>query len=746
MRWYSHAVVDLTNVVARLTGARLAVCDEHDVPAHAKAVIYLGETEAAATVGIDGEGMRNADWRVKVVPGKAFLYGKTGMAASYAMTEFVEGFLGYRFLSPDGIDPFVRSPGLMVRVGDVVRRPVIYDREIYTGMRIASKYPQTASAWETWQRRRRSIVTDEIEPKYRVTHQTPNCHAIYSYIPPEKYFSEHPEYYSMDERGKRCAVRNARSQICYTNPDVRRIVYGNLVDFIEKDRKKYGREKSPLIYDLTQMDVSDSLCLCPDCRRVIAKYNRIPGGNKEGGDAGLQLEFANDLARRIAKQYPDVFLRVFAYVSTERAPKPQTIRPEPNVIVWWCDVYSYSDHTLPLDNRGHFNARQSEELLEWGRCADRFQVWDYMLYTSEFPEVSPDAIAADAVFFSRLGFETLFMESEYREQPFYPLNFYLMSELYVDPMRDVEGLVRAACGIYGRGAPEMEEAVRFLRDVERVGCSSDKDEWHLRLMPWLNRANMERLVGLFEAAYAKESDPVIRARIALALRSASRKLMMILKTEPDSSSAFAAAVEKYRFAAKEWARFGFVEPSDRNDKIAAVDDEIGALSLRFEDLPEELSDVSPHELVCVDYHVIPSHKRRQDAMSARGFTIAQTSPTTDYKGGYPIACGAYDCQSKDGWAFSIGKDVMPADGKYHWVRCGEIHLGRNTIFWFPWSWVANVPFKDYFMTSDGAATDPNWYDLWVSMRVSGPVFSAESKEENVIRVDRAVLRRIKKTR
>ena len=72
-RWYGIALSGLTNALAKVTGVEPKVCEEGAVPENAPAAIYLGETAAAKAAGVDGRGMRAGDWRVKTVPGRAYV-------------------------------------------------------------------------------------------------------------------------------------------------------------------------------------------------------------------------------------------------------------------------------------------------------------------------------------------------------------------------------------------------------------------------------------------------------------------------------------------------------------------------------------------------------------------------------------------------------------------------------------------------------------------------------------------------
>ena len=722
-----QTVVELTNVIFRTTGARAPVCDA--APADAKAVIYVGEAARTAS-GADLSGLRRGDWRVKAEPGKVYLLGMTPYAVNCAMVEFCERYCDYFFLTLDGDDPCTCRPERTVPVCDVTVRPAIYCRSLYHGMWNGNLYPTTKRNWVRLSRLRRSEIPSDVEGRHRVSSQVRGCHSQYYYIHPDTYFKEHPEYYSMKADGKRSATFDFHSQLCYTSDAALDICYESLVRFIESDRAKNPADY-PCIYDFTQHDNDDSLCLCPDCREVIAKYNRVPGGHKEGGDAGLQLEFVNKLARRIRAKYPDVQIRVFAYVSTECPPKENTIRPEPNVVIWWCDVYSHSDHTLPLETAGHFNRKQADEIDGWLKLTKNVQIWDYMLYENGFPEVSPEAIAADAKFFADRGLPAMFMETEYHDQPFYLLNFFLMSELYVNPNMDVEKLIRTYCRVYGAAASEMEEAIRFLRTIERDEHAKTEGDWHNRLLPWLSRANLEKLAALLRTAYDKPGlTKAESVRIAEPLAATWKKLVMVLKQDPKAADAYAHAQREWVRYAKQVAHDGFMEPSRREKAAAQIDEELELLTLTFKDLPPELKSVPSDELVCVDHHF--GSPCVEDPKSERGKAVTVRTGDKYFAGKLPVACGTYDFISKVGRSYKF--DRLPADGSYAWVKLGPAYVGRNTSFWFPGSWQSSFQLKSFHILEDGLAVDPNHYEVWASARL----------EDGKFFVDRLALRRMEK--
>jgi hypothetical protein len=725
----NEAAKELSGIIAEVTGRDIPIYEEGKEPTHVPA-FYLGETRAARNAGIDGALLRNGDWRMKGLKGKVFLFGKTAYAVNAAVYDFAERYFDYFLFTPDCKAVFTRRNDIIVPVCDVTVKPAIYVRDIYHAMFNSRKYPTTKKLWERWTKAHAACLPHSVEGKYRVSYQTKStCHTSFAYLPPEKWFKDHPEYYSMTPDGKRRGVRNSQSQLCYTNPDTYQHVLAALLKFIAADRVKYP-ENPPLVYDFTQQDNSDFLCLCPSCKKVIAKYNRVEGGHKEGGDAGLQLEFVNRLARDVRTQYPDVQIRTFAYVSTERAPNPGSIQIEPNVRIWWCDVYSKSDHTIPLCTPGHYNEHQKKELEEWFSFTPNIEIWDYMLYHNRGLEVTADAVKSDAEFFAKFNVPCLFMECERsRGVPaFYDLNFYLMAKLYVDPKRDVEKLIRSFCRSYGAGSNEMFAAVQFLRGEIAVRPAPTSGDWHARNIPWLQDcATIEKFEAVVKKAYDNvQNDPVARSRIVPVLATTWRNLMGEYKKRPQEKKKYVEAQKQFQIYAKETARTVFMEPAERAKAEENVDKDIDRMTMVFDDLPAELRHVPTDKLLFIDASFRESGERVEDSLSSRKQAVK-------VKTELPMPCGVYDWPSKE--SFSFGNKFEEGElvsDKYTWVKMGVCHIGRNTKFWFPGSWRNTFVLSEFYILADGLDIDPNWYDLWASARY----------EDGAIWIDRLVLKRI----
>ncbi|MBQ2630970.1 MAG: DUF4838 domain-containing protein [Kiritimatiellae bacterium] len=748
-KWGLAGSRDITNVLRRVTGREIPLYSESRAPTAAKTVIYVGNTRAAKAAGLDAATLRdNQTFRLVTTRGKTFILARTGTAASYGAAEFLRRSANCYFTTISGNDPCDRNPDAVATCCDVTKTPAIPVRNFYfkdNHIFRKTTFPHIID----YTRRLRTNGTgdgyptdgmDELEGRHRLSPQT-IYHTYYLYCSDKKYFKDHPEYFRMNKRG----VREARpfGELCLTNPDVKRICYDSLVSFIKKDRAK-DPVNYPCIYDFSEMDNSGGyLCKCPECLKVVSKYNRKPGGNWEGGDAGLQLEFVNEMARKIRKEFPDVVIRTFAYVSTEGF--PQGIKPEPNVLIQLCDLYSKSDHMRPLAHS--FNDYRHSLVKEWGSAARHLQIWDYMLYhgplKTGFPEVSVDAIHADVEFFRSVGLERYFMETEFHYQPFYELNNFVMAESTFGADKTLDELLDIWCRVYGKGAQRMREAIDLLRRMiaENPIPDGDFDALCSRLYKWRTAVNMRKLRDLVLAARSLETDRDCLAKMAEILGGVDFELMRLLSGKPETADELKSVRNEFLAAEKEAVQ-GSMAPfaeADRPRAIKNIMKELDLRELRFKDLPEPVAKAPKDSVRCADWRFCYTPEATDvmedpDSECEKVMRLRKPELVKEPRYFFPHA---YPSSTASEGTFTIKKLIR--DGKYHWYRLGVGCLGEGGQINFPGN-RGCFRLSRFYTTSDGAKTNPNWYEYWVSVKVVEPL---ESDDFNSgFFMDRLVLRRV----
>ena len=736
------AAQDLARVLGKVVGREIACVGEDNLPAGARNVIFVGDTMAAKEAGLDVSALPAHDCLLRCDGDRAFVAARTGMGANSGVVDFLARFADFYFVSFWGGDePVVRNPSLVIPKHDAKVTPAIRNRSMYSGAipegergyryRVRTQPDGFGRRMEFMRRQRLLQINDECDAADRVSSQTQSCHSQFDYLPAEKYFKEHPEYYSLGKDGERHGTPNRGSQLCFTNPDVLELVYRSMVGFIEADRRA-DPVNYPKIYDFTQMDSCRILCECPGCRAVKAKYNRVKGGYAEGGDTGLQLEFVNKLAKRIAAKYPDVVIRTFAYVSTEEI--PNGILPEKNVMIWLCDLYSYSDHERPL-GEGPLNKKRGDLVEGWAKLVPNIQMWDYMLTGPQrggsFPEVNARALASDAKLYRRCGIQRVFLEASYGGAAFWDLNAFLAGQLYFNPDADVGKALDRYCRMYGAAAPQMRKAIDYLMARMADAPPPTFLEWSSRSLAWRNQETFTELMRMLEPVYAAQTVPSVRARVADVLLETCRELLPALKSDDSKSAEYARVKAASTRYLGDYLPYSVLSPKQRETLKDDFEGMLAMLEADFTDKPEVFKGVKRSDMVAMDYHSLDPRSRQKKVVADEKSPVGHACWWGDGTRQESITGGIYDtatCEYHGRFSAKLAADASC----YAWYRMGVGSITKSSMLYLTKSWVPNFGLGRLYRSCDGMDDVNNW-EVWASVR--------RGDDEKLL-IDRVLLRRV----
>ncbi len=178
-----------------------------------------------------------------------------------------------------------------------------------------------------------------------------SMHSFYSWLPPEKYFKAHPEWYALHD-GKRQSDYNMG--ICGTNEELAQELANQLM------ARMAEHPDSPVPIQVAQGDGFTG-CQCPECRKLVAQ---------EGSEIAPLLLMLNRALEITSKKYPHGQVITFAYYDTLKAPK--TLRPHPNL--WINIVSSALSQNQSGDQLGRIrdnpaNRDYQQAIEEWGKIA-----------------------------------------------------------------------------------------------------------------------------------------------------------------------------------------------------------------------------------------------------------------------------------------------------------------------------------------------------------------------------------------
>ena len=322
-------------------------------------------------------------------------------------------------------------------------------------------------------------------------------HTFYPLVPPDKYFSQHPEWYSLIN-GQRQA---SGAQLCTTDPKLR--------DFmVDQVRRSLRESPEASIVSVSQNDCLGA-CGCNRCATLDAA---------EGSHSGSMIALANYVAEKIEPEFPHVAVDTLAYQYTRKP--PQTVRPRPNVIVRLCSIEC--NFREPLDQPS--NASFGDDIRGWARQASRLYVWDYVTDFGNYVQPHPNwfVLGPNLRFFQSNHVRGVFEEGAYASHgaEMAELRAWVLAQLLRDPQQDDRALIREFLdGYYG---PAGRPIAAYLELLQNASSGYDLTCGSPTTAPFLHfktLAPAEKLWQEAERAVAGNEEWLARVRMGhLAVR------------------------------------------------------------------------------------------------------------------------------------------------------------------------------------------------------------------------------------
>ena len=494
----------LQTMLLRCCGVKMAITMNARSP-----YISIGKTSKFNKLGISlGEKELNDDgFKILFREGNIYLCGAKERGTVYAVNDFMERYLGVRFLTADEIyTPNISTLEILER--DVIEIPSFSSRAFFAYE--VKRNPRFAS-----QMRLVSQYADEEDAKkygggFLRDWNSYEMHAMQVMLPKSKYYDKHPEWYASDR---------PRAWLCLTNGLTDDDEDSNnpescLSEFTSNLLKQIEENPTKKYFMLGHEDSSGNVyCNCERCKRSRERNVTV---------SGYLTVWINAIARRVEKwrlencPKREIKLVSFSYLDTVIPPvyieneegvnkpyiflekeywAPLKVRegkiipvnnkviPEKNVVVFCAPIGMCYLHEV-TDEKCDWNQYFRFSIKAWNALGTDIMVWYYGVNFSYHLWWLPNrrTISSHLRFFKQYNPLFMMQQGAPREGGFYQaiLNTYLVSKLMWIVSLDIDELTKEFNRLYF-GEKSAVAVNEFIEKIETRYADLDQQydgEYH----------------------------------------------------------------------------------------------------------------------------------------------------------------------------------------------------------------------------------------------------------------------------
>jgi len=376
---------------------------------------------------------------------KLIIMGNIPRGTLYGVYDFLDVELGVRFLTPEA-NHVPNRPMLKVAMKSRMYAPPIERRTIWEvlGGRTTVRNRMNGQAFQ---------VADAKLGGVRVVGQP--THSFNALVPVDKFFDEHPEYYSLIDGERKREHLGIITQLCLTNPEVKQIALGTIRRWLGTPEEADPRNK--YIVSVTVND-SHNFCQCEPCVSI----NREEGV-KEGGTL---MRFVNAIAGDLESEYGNVSVETMIYFTQ----LPKKTKAASNVLVQavfdpdW--RYAIDDPTHEGNQKALKFFRETKAALGDGYLYNWVKLGMYNSASFLDPRPNLRFIARNIRIMTEYGVKGYFCQTvQTRGAEMQDLRYYLLARALWRPDVDNRVYMEEFCRLYyGKAADDVLRYIDFLHD------------------------------------------------------------------------------------------------------------------------------------------------------------------------------------------------------------------------------------------------------------------------------------------
>jgi len=410
---------------------------------------------------------------IETAGSKLLLFGGSPRATLYSVYTFLEKYLGCGWCAPgDDVVPETKT----LKVGQIndqeepafrerVMTSFPYEPErarkeadwcVKNRLNVIHPCPNGPGIWEKYDSRAK-VVPEFVKRGLRIQW---GGHTFLTWLPAEKYFADHPEYFALIE-GKRKPQSLFEGSVCPSHPEVSRIMAEDIIKFLTQNSEIE-------IVDLWMNDSGD-WCECDKCNTLEKAHIDGKIYTRSNG----YYQFVNKVILEINGIFPEVTISALAYKRCTNP--PDNVMLHPNVRIDMAPLqrgftlrpgggsaWSEPLHTSELEP----NVMWRKLMRQWREMTENCCVYEYYSFANPFGERNAriPVIAEDMKFYRDIGIDKISSEDINWRQ----LAMYLYARFTWNLTRNPMEIVEEFCQKYYQdAAPAMLEF--FLEEDKKIG-------------------------------------------------------------------------------------------------------------------------------------------------------------------------------------------------------------------------------------------------------------------------------------
>lgn len=403
-------------------------------------MIFIGESKPSKQIfgSLDTTSLGEEGFVIKTKGVHLLLAGGKLRGTLYAVYTFLEETLGCRWYTSK-INKIPRTKSIAISAVNNLQKPAFECRELFW----------TEAFDVDWAVRNKS--NNMLARNYQTGNEWFASHSVYTLnadynVLPKSYFEDHPEYFSLLAKKRNIE----QPQPCLTNPELMKITLQNALEWFEKNP-----ENSTFFISQNGWD---DVCECGACTAL---------DSVEESGSGSLVHFANGIAEKISKPFPQKCVGMLAMNSMEKPPK--RAQPRDNVIVHLCRTLpSCAIHPI---ERCPVNRGFKQNLEKWSRIAKKIYITNYCInfahYLLPFPNL--DALKADIAYFHKMNVRGVFCEGDCAPGgggELSELRAYVLAKLLWNPSENIDNIIGDFLDGYLAGAAKpVRKYISFLQET-----------------------------------------------------------------------------------------------------------------------------------------------------------------------------------------------------------------------------------------------------------------------------------------